>query len=146
MSLQTILDDIREMSVFEFAGSEWADCASPDNESSAGAKFLQHVVDDTVELIESAGDSFDADTIDDDGSVGRIADNAPNVYTSTKWAQFVDLAAWQEDVSELAGEETNLDKLASIALYMIAERLATAICRSVDDELAGEAVDDDEEV
>jgi hypothetical protein len=53
---------------------------------------------------------------------------------------FVDLAAWQEDIEEF-GPITDMEQGAGVALYMIAERLLTAI---VEDEIE-QRIERDEE-
>ncbi len=99
--------------------SNIAECSGPDKLDSPGAKFLLGVQDAVNEL-----DEIDPDNLYDPAH--EIADSAPDVYTYPKWQQFVDLAAWQEDLSEY-GPLEDMDKGASICLYMIAERLAVAL-------------------
>ena len=106
-----------------------ADCASPDSLESEGAEFLARVRDGAVELLKRA-DDWHPDTINDDGSVHEIADGAPSVYTHTLWKQFVDLAAYTEEPE--SGEwPDDLNQVAGVALYQIAERLVWAIINDV---------------
>ena len=121
-----------------------ADCADPDRHDgigydpdagtanpSPGAKFLRSVETATYEAIDHAGEDFDPDNFD----THEIADGAVPVYTSERWAVFVDLAAWQEDPDGLDAGGDMTDR-AGVYLYMIAERLASAIVaeRAADDE------------
>ncbi len=93
-----------------------AGCASPDSPESAGAVFLLDVQFAVNEYSE----------IDED-TAAQVADEAPDVYTHQMWAEFVDLAAYNEDPTELAGELADMGQSARICLYMIAERLAAAL-------------------
>lgn len=87
---------------------------------SPGAQFLRNVEDDVN----------DRDEVDED-TAHEIADANVPVYTHELWQTFVDIAAYNEDVTELAGEvPDDLSKVASIALYMIAERLASALIQA----------------
>jgi hypothetical protein len=119
------LNALKELTVWQL--SRMADVADPDALDSAGAKFLVHVRDAYVEHVEYQGEDFDpSEDIND--TAHEITDSAPNVYTSTRWAEFVDLAAWDEDISELMPEAGNdLTGAAGVALYIIAERLVYAL-------------------
>jgi hypothetical protein len=119
------LDAIKELTVWQLA--RMADVADPDALDSAGTKFLVSVRDAYMEHVEYKGEDFDA--AEDIGDTAHeIADGAPDVYTSTRWAEFVDLAAWNEDISELMPEAGNdLTGAAGVALYIIAERLVYAL-------------------
>lgn len=95
-----------------------ADCASPDGPESAGAQFL-------ISVQDSVNEVFEYEVTED--TVSEIADGAPDVYTHTMWAEFVDLAAYNEDPTELGADGSDMEKCARICLYMIAERLAQAL-------------------
>lgn len=120
-----------------------ADCANPNSHTSAGAALLDNVRDAVIEAVK-----FDPELATEDGfNRGRditheIADAAPSVYTGQKWAEFADVGAYLEDISELASDSTDMDNMGSVALYVIAERLATTlfgdIQRAVED---GEAME-----
>ena len=141
------IEEWRERSAYWLCGKDAADCSSPDAPDSAGADFLIHVRNDTLELLESVGDDLDPETIDHDGSVHEIADGAPNVYTTRRWSQFLDLEAYNEE-PELGQWPDSLNDAAGIALYQIAERLAWAIIRDVHEwrqEQADDPGDDDPE-
>lgn len=110
-----------------------ADCASPDSADSAGARMLSSVRSSVIELIEYNAEEIDGpewlDGADDNGAVSEIADNAPDVYTHQRWAEFVDLGAYNEDPSDFIDMSGNVDmtQVAGVALYMIADRLARAM-------------------
>lgn len=128
----TALDEMRGATAFRLAND--ADCACPDELDSAGARFLLSVLRDTcyrADEIEPEGWEDLTERLDDD--LHEIADSAPDVYTYTRWLEFVDLAAWQEDPTELTGNAgDNMTEMAGVCLYIIAERLA----RSILDQLA----------
>jgi hypothetical protein len=117
------LDEIKEKGDWELA--RMANCQESNGEH--GTRLLKHVRDAYVEHVEYKGEDFDpSEDIGD--TAHEIADSAPDVYTSARWAEFVDLAAWNEDVSELMPEAGNdLTGAAGVALYMIAERLVYAL-------------------
>lgn len=103
-----------------------ADCASPDNAGegdeapSAGASFLLSVQDEILDAHEY--DPWTANACD----VFEIADQLVPIYTHDLWETFADLAAYREDVTDFGPIET-MEKGAQVALYMIAERLASAL-------------------
>lgn len=113
-----------------------ADCASPDSEDSYGGKFLLGVQRDTAEHVANGGDADD---------LHEIADAAPHTYTYQKWQEFVDLAAWNEDLDELGGLSSceSMEKAAGLSLYLIAHRLAAALIEEWDDDDEEEDDDDD---
>jgi len=65
--------------------------------------------------------------IEDGVEISEIADGAVPIYTHELFTIFVDLGAYQEDISELASENFNFEANARIALYLIAERLLLAL-------------------
>jgi len=116
---------------------DMAGCMAPDSKESAGAVFLARVRDDVVERVaDYPAEDFARETED---LAHEIADSAVPVYTGEKWATFTDLGAYAEDVSDLAGDSTDMDQLSNIALYVIAERLVSALLA----ELA-EAIEEDD--
>jgi hypothetical protein len=141
-ALAETLADIKSWTVYRLANE--ADAGSSDfDPDGAGARFLASVRDDVLDRVEYATTETDADDLADaiealrEDAVHEIADAAPDVYTFTRWSEFVDLAAWQEDISEYgdpAGD--NLTRAAGVALYMIAERLAVAIFETISEALA----------
>lgn len=116
----SVIDEVRNLDVWELA--EYAGCGTPDNSDSAGASFLKMLKHEFVEALTN-----DEDSIDDD-RIHEIADDAPHVYTHNRWLEFVDLCAYQEDVSEYVdAAQTNLTDIAGVALYLIARRLLEAL-------------------
>jgi hypothetical protein len=101
-------------------------------EGSPGARFLRSIAYSVEEAIEY-GTSED--------TPHEIADSAVPIYTHEKWATFTDLAAYTEDIEDF-GPITDLDQAASIALYMIAERLARAL---IDAETPGDDTEEGDE-
>lgn len=59
---------------------------------------------------------------DAEEGIHELADLSVPVYTSDLWATFVELQAWQEDISDY-GTPESLSQGAGIALYFIARRL-----------------------
>lgn len=130
------IDTLNDLNAYELA--RHADVAIPDSQDSAGAELLLHVRDALVEAIEWEIDndrSLDEALVAiEEDRLHEIADGAPSVYTYTRWQQFVDLAAWNEDVEELSGGEEDMTTLAGLALYMVAERLARRLLEVANDE------------
>lgn len=123
------LQDIREYNAFHLTSP--ADCGSPDNSESVGARFLLGVRDAVLEHVEAAGEDRDAireavESLQEDAA-NEIADAAVPIYTGELWATFVDLQAYLEDVTELGAEASDMEQCAKVALYMIAERLTRAL-------------------
>ena len=116
--------------------ADLADCACPDNDGSPGARFLALVADSAAEAMEYDTDN-DNDATD---MANEAADGCVPTYTYDLWTTFVDLAAWQEDVTEFAQSDTDMESMARIALYQIGERLALALI----EESREEANDDDD--
>ncbi len=104
--------------VYELA--HMAGCAHPDRLTSPGAKWLLLIAADYA----CRPDEFADGDVQD--NITEAADSIVPISTYDKWQVFVDLAAYQEDVEEL-GPIEDMDKGASVALYMIAERLYTAL-------------------
>lgn len=93
-----------------------ADQGVTPRDGSPGARFLRSVAYDVAEFVNDESDDQDQDE-----RMHEIADGAVPVYTHELWQTFVDLAAYTEDVSD------ELEKVAQLALYMIAARLAAAL-------------------
>lgn len=115
-------DELRQLGQNQLA--RMAGCGDPDTADSAGSRFLFSVRD-------AVADAIDNDEMDED-TAHEIADSAPDVYTHQRWLEFVDLAAYQEDVSEYGPTDDDLTRLAGVALYAIAERLVAALVEEVD--------------
>lgn len=128
------LTDVRSLTAYSLATH--AGCGTPDTSTSEGAQMLSRVRDDVIELVESYRDSnpdapwsdlADAGKVDYSGEVSTISDGGPSVYTYTMWQQFVDLAAYQEDPTELGSDGSDMAQAAGLCLYIIADRLAWAL-------------------
>ena len=103
-----------------------ADCAAPDSEDSPGAHFLEMVADSVVEAVEYDDDRDDIPS--------QAADECVPIYTYDVWRTFVDLAAWQEDPTELGADGSDMEQAAKVCLYIIGERLAWAILEDMGSE------------
>jgi len=125
--------DIARRSAFNLAGD--AECASPDTSDSPGADFLKGVRDSVLDQWESVDDIHEPNYA---GTVHEIADAAVPIYTHNMWSAFVDLAAYQEDPTELGVNGSDMGQAAGVCLYMIAERLAYALFAEI-----AEAIDED---
>jgi hypothetical protein len=95
--------------------------------ASPGANFLRSVED----AVREAFDYHEGQPGDD---WHEVADGAVPVYTHALWSTFVDLAAYNEDPSELGCEADDMTRAAGVCLYMIAERLAMALAEEYDEE------------
>ncbi|QYW07913.1 OCR-like antirestriction protein [Streptomyces phage RedBear] len=130
-----ILEDIKQRGAYSLAVT--ADTLSPDDHASEGAKFLTDLRDDLVERIEWEVEHNEltlveaAEAVRDGDALGEVADEAPSVYTPQVWAQFVDLGAYHEDLEphDLNGDD--LSKIAGIALYHVAYRLASTLLEEI---------------
>lgn len=137
------LTDIKSRTVFALATD--AECGSPDHDGSAGASFLRSVRDALVEAVEQGRLVSGQD--DDTDVIHEIANDAPDVYTSVKWNEFVDLEAYNEDPSDYLdnGKITDMGTTAGTCLFIIAERLCWALLGELT-EARNEDVDDENEV
>lgn len=120
---------IDKLNVFQLA--HLAGSADPDEgrtryrrKWSAGAKLLVGVRDAVVEGIRD--ESITETNRDNSGQLSEIADGAPNIYTATRWAEFVDLGAYMEE-PECEEWADDLTQAAAQALYQIADRLCHAL-------------------
>lgn len=98
-----------------------ADVADPDTPESPGARWLQQVASYAEELSEYASGTR---VVED--AVTDAADSLVSVYTAERWQVFTDLAAWTEDLADF-GQPADMTEGAGVALYLIAERLLTAL-------------------
>lgn len=109
--------------------AELAEVSSPDNYDSPGARFLDSLRGEIHERITSGAS---ADDLRDES--GTIADEFIDVVASrgthNMWKIFIDLCAYEEDLSDFGLFETPNDML-SRALWQIADRF----CHKVADEL-----------
>ena len=150
-----VLPTFRHLTTWHLANL--AGCGSPDRPDgigvsppadlstvvpSPGALFLRSVADDLAERIAYVFADLDPAGCDLarelEEELYEVADAAPSVYTGARWAEFADLAAWDEDAAELGASADDLTGAAGVALYMIAERLARALVEAWAEELAAE--------
>jgi hypothetical protein len=117
-----------------------ADCA---NDNEQAADFLAGVRDAVVELTgEIAPEDWQRDAVENyAGALDQIADNAMSVYTFEKWQQFTGTRAWSEDLSEWVPNHTDMGKLADLALFIIANRLAVALVEEIAENMADTCAD-----
>ncbi|AKY03376.1 hypothetical protein FDI81_gp69 [Streptomyces phage Hydra] len=126
-----IIEDIKQRGAYSLAGD--ADTLDPDGHTSAGALLLTSVRDAVIEAVEWRVENDGltlaeaAEDVQDGDAIGEIADSAPSVYTHQLWQEFVDLGGYREDLEphDLNGDD--LSKIAGIALYHIAWRLASVL-------------------
>ncbi|AKY03748.1 OCR-like antirestriction protein [Streptomyces phage Lannister] len=132
-----IIEEIKQRGAFSLAGD--AETLDPDSHTSAGAQFLTSVRDATIERIEWAVENDGltlveaAEDFRDGDAIGEVADGAPSIYTHQVWQEFVDLGAYREDLEphDLNGDD--LSKIAGIALYHVAWRLASVLAEEIID-------------
>jgi flavin-binding protein dodecin len=124
-----------------------ADVSTPDDLDSAGALFLTRHRNTIVEALDNAVEDLDA-TMDDteivmaiEDALHEAADGAPSVYTHELFKQFTDLCVWDEDISDYIGEDDDMTKRATLALYVAADRLSRVLV-----EAYAEAIDEAEEM
>lgn len=133
-----IIDRIKDYNPFQLACD--AECHGPDGNATSGALLLTTVRDGVRELLEEADDDWREAFASDEshanysGELAQIADDAPDTYTPTMWAEFVELGAFNEDPTELGFEGEDMDRGARICLYLIADRLAHALIDEVHQE------------
>lgn len=130
--INEFVSEVGKESGYDLSGQFRADTgASPDSPRSAGAQFLMDIRDAVIEGIKD--ETFTPGGEHDyNGAVHQIADNAPDVHTYPKWQQFIDLAAWEEDLEISLDAGLTMDEMASLALCNIAQRLAGAILAEFD--------------
>jgi hypothetical protein len=111
-----------------------ASCADPDAIDSWGAEWLRGVASEVEEIRAAREEGHDLADL-----IHERADARVPVYTWDRWATFVDLGAWSEDLSEI-GDGTSCDMTADagVALYLIAERLLFALLQDALGEDAAE--------
>ena len=104
---------------------------------SEGSKFLERVRDSFIEQFdferEAMLGSEDEDSVSDlmfeqqHDMIHNVVDGCVPIYTHQIWETFTDLCAWTEDLSELGGPETDMNKNAMTALYLIGCRLGDTL-------------------
>lgn len=132
-------DEIRALTSYSLAGM--ANCQGPDAIDSPGADYLDSV---RIAVLEA----FDYHRNDVPNLMDHCSDVAGEVltvYTHPRWLVFVDLCAYQEDVSDL-GPLEDMETAAVWANAQIGDRLVSELVDSltawVDEQ--EEATDDDD--
>jgi hypothetical protein len=120
-----------QVNVYELANL--ADCAGPDTNTSAGAEFLRSIYAAAVNYRDGYAD-------EDGDAASEIADGTVPTYTGEVWETFTDLAAWQEDPTELGFDGGDMEQGAKLCLYLIGQRLAYVLM-----EQASETDEDEDE-
>ncbi|MET8111209.1 hypothetical protein [Streptomyces prasinus] len=131
----SMLDGIKKYSPYHLATV--AEVPAPDAES-AGSKLLIKVRDEVVEhiegLLKDSGDSlaeivrWEREVIQD-----AVADSAASQDTPERWRQFVDLAAYREDRSNIGTPtDTSLEGWAEVAIFQIAFRLVSNLLDEIE--------------
>lgn len=95
-----------------------ADCGSPKNSESPGAKMLLGIAEEIYDRAEEIHESAHPEDF-----VTELVDGWPSIYTSEMWEQFLDLLAWQGQPET----EGDMVAMAYACLYQIGERLARAL-------------------
>jgi len=119
---------VRDWSAFRLSNE--AGIASAPVIPSDGSKFLESVRDAFIERMEfQRSDALGAWRISEDvvDIIHEVVDGCVPIYTHQIWETFTDLCAWTEDLSELGGPETDMNKNAMTALYMIGCRLGDVL-------------------
>jgi len=110
-----------------------AGCGDPYSATSPGAEWLCRFPNAAQEILDYAQTDSDAQD-----AIREQADSLVPVYTRELWNTFVDVAAYDEDVSDF-GPIDAMENAAHVALYMIGERLLSSLI-----EAARESADEDE--
>lgn len=127
---ERLAEKVRAIGAYQLAGL--ADTFQPDSNESAGADLLHRVAENLAEAIVWETDEENrtiAEALDyiADERLHEIADGAVPIYTHEMWSAFTDLGAWQEDPTELGADASDMDAAARACLYMIADRLVSAL-------------------
>jgi hypothetical protein len=132
-----------------------ADCSCPEGQERAGAAFLDSLFSDFVcaaqnDLDVSGGDDArDIRKALQDFEWHETADGAIPIYTHRKWQAFVEIGAYDEDVSDLVdSRKVTGDDCANAALYIVADRLLRALSEELADkcdEVEAAMPDEDED-
>lgn len=110
-----------------YALARLADCAEPDSPDSPGGQWLRRLAEDAFDVLRDRSAEEEPQDV-----IHEIADAYVPVYTIDVWKIFVDLGAWEAlqdawDDGLISGPPEHRDQHAQVALYVIAERLLTAL-------------------
>ena len=98
-----------------------AGCSDPDSLTSSGARWLSRFPSAAQEILDYAQPDSDVED-----AIHEQADSMVPVYTGEMWAVFVDVGAYDEEVSDY-GPIDNMENAAHIALYLIGRRLLSEL-------------------
>lgn len=99
--------------------------------------FFTSIRDNVLEAVDYVeAEDWNREMVEDySGKASEIADGAPSIWTATKWDQFAGTRAYQEDPTELGFDGSDMEQGAGICLYMIAQRLVTALALEIQDSI-----------
>jgi len=136
MTIKAAIESLNSLNAFHLANMAEVSC--PDDLESPGAEFLVNVRNAVVERLETELEATSAEELEDlaysnfadalrDGDMDHeIADDAPSIYNHRRMQELVDLAAYDEDVSDY-GRPEDVITAAGWALYIVAQRLVSAL-------------------
>lgn len=119
-TLDQRIESMKELSLGELV--VMAGCEYPDTRESLGALTLLSVRDDVADAV-ARGNWRD----DPERCAHEIADGAIEVYTHQLWEQFVDLGAYNTDISDYGRDLSDMNELAGVAIYEICASLIRAL-------------------
>jgi len=93
-----------------------------------GARWVESIIDDVVEVIEYANPKGpeDIDRLADEWAV-EMADSAVPIYTDNLFRVVLSLQAWDEPIDELGALSRDLLDAARWVVYTIADRIIHAL-------------------
>lgn len=138
------------MSTYDDRRQAWADrtpfglandagTIGPDATDSKGSEWLALVRDAAIECADWQREN---DGTIDPWDDHEIVDGLVPIYTYPRWLVFADLGAWQEDLDGLGGMPDDMTTAAGYALYLIADRLVSAILSDLAEAHAADLADD----
>ncbi|WAB08774.1 OCR-like antirestriction protein [Streptomyces phage Andris] len=105
----------------------------PESRVSEGADFLARARDAVVDRVQAAEKEGEDLQSVREAIQGEVSDAAPSGDIDQKWRQFVDLAAYKEDLSDHGAlKDDTPSGHADIALMAIAHRLAVALLDQIE--------------
>ena len=130
-----LFDEIEHLDTLDLA--RIAGVYAPET-SSEGGYFLRRVRDAVIEeaRFQIDADDWDRCAVQDySGSMTEIVDNVVSSRSTVAvWETFTDLGAWNEDPIDHYGVEIeDMTDAARWSLFMIADRLAHALCEEIAD-------------
>lgn len=120
--------------------AQQAESGTPKSATSPGGKMLDLVRRDVLDATEGMATSAEVEEWLAERA-HELYDEAPSVYTGKRWAEFVDLEAWDQDMhgEELHSLGVNITEQAGEALRRIATTLVFHLAGEI-----SEALDQDD--